>query len=379
MSFTENGEIIFSVLSETGRIKITNTNEIGRWIFGTISRSVTYNIDTLIQKLNINRNYNIDILIQKLNIERTLVNDILLILLLNKNYSIDTLIQKLNVDRSEIIDLILQKAFSQNQNIDILIKKLDIDTNQSIDVLIQKLNIERNYNIDIVLENDNILKDYIIDVLIKKLNIDANQSVDILIQKFDLDRSIVIDALIVSLALDRNYVLDIFIKKLNIDKNLLLDLVLSLSGLIQSQSHIYLRNAAEIIKRILNDNWNSGNVPIPSMSTQMNPTKRLNYRDEDWIIIDYVEYSEKYSDILRDFVDTSTKVKLNVGTTVNETRLNDLFTEIRRILYTKRRDLVYDSFDIVSDIKKVNKSNTKRNFYVMDVEFDIKEVIEAVS
>lgn len=362
---SETGEWIVDSVSETGRIQSNSLLELGRWVFsiGANTYNRTYTIDALLQKLNINKTYSIDTLIQKLNISRNYTQDLLLVLAINRTQSIDVLLQKLNIDRNYVIDALIQKL-STDRNItsDILLQKLNIDRNYSIDAFIQKLNIERSVVLDVI------------------LNVAAkNYSIDVLVQKLNIDRNIVIDLMLI-LTIDRNYVLDILIKKLNINRTIVLDLLLSAAynQTINSISRIYLQNAAEVVKRILMENWDYTNLGTPTIDLLTN-VKRIDYHSNDWILIDTLDYDEDYADLFRDFVTTRTKIKLNVMTSESWSKLNILYRQIESIIRSIRKNVGYDNYDVVGTIRKVDKSSGLRKLYSADIEFELKEIVKSVT
>ena len=171
----------------------------------------TYVIDSLLKKANINKEYSINVLLKSLNIDKTYVADILLKKLnIEDNYTLDTLIKKLNIERSYVIDAILKYSITSNYTLDTLVKKLNIDKTYTLDTLVKKLNID---------------KTYVIDILIKLLNINEQYSIDTLIQKLNIEKSYVIDILI-KRSITRNYSIDVLIKKLNVERSYVIDTLL---------------------------------------------------------------------------------------------------------------------------------------------------------
>lgn len=146
---------------------------------------------------------------------------------------------------------------------------------------------------------------------------------------------------------------------------------------IPSESYIYLNNPSEVVRRVLLDNWNSDNVPLPNIIVGVD-IKRINYRDNDWLIINVEDFSENYVDLWRDWVDTETKMKINIGTTNGSYRLESLYSEVERILLSVRKNIGYDDYKIIGGIKKTQYSQDKRKFFNAEVTFEMKEIVKGV-
>lgn len=204
------------------------------------TKTKTYSIDVMFEKLGITKTDNIDVLLKKLGL--TITNDI------------DVLIG-LRLTKTDLIDVLFKKfGITATDSIDVLFKKLGIPATNSIDTilasrftvteLIDMMLLKRRYtpySMDVVLEKFGITKPFSIDTLFKKLAItgptpliDVNLAtrilvtniIDIRLGEMGITIENSIDLLLSKLAIIKTDSIDVLFKKLEIPITTSIDVIL---------------------------------------------------------------------------------------------------------------------------------------------------------
>ena len=238
-----------------------------------ITYTNTYNIDTLLQKLNIINNYKNDIILQKLNITNTdkidallkqlnitntdkidtillklgitsadKIDTVLLKLGITNGYEINTILSKLGIISTDKIDTVLLKlgitsadkidtvllklGITNGYEINTILSKLGITTTNKINILLQKLNVTSTDKIDILLQKLNIINGYDIDAILKKLGISTINNIDILLKQLNINQEYIINTILKQLDINRDDSIDTILKQLNINENCTMDILL---------------------------------------------------------------------------------------------------------------------------------------------------------
>lgn len=180
---------------------------------GAVTYTKTYNIDTLIKKLNITKSYGLDAALKKE---------------LAKTYTTDILLKKPDITKTYGLDVALLKTIVKSYALDSLLKKLDTTKTYSVDALLEKIDQAVNYMIDSIFKKtvsktygidayfgeiiSTYTRNYLVDTLIKKLDATKSYNINALLKKLDLPKTYSIDTILLKLGV-KTYEIDAVLKK----------------------------------------------------------------------------------------------------------------------------------------------------------------------
>lgn len=117
----------------------------------------------------------------------------------------------------------------------------------------------------------------------------------------------------------------------------------------------------QIFVDLLNDNWIITNVAKPTIGLVEN-YKRINVKNGDYIMVyESAGLSRIRGDVQWSSEDIGGNVKMDIRTT-SKTRLNDLYTEVQRILYANRIEPA-TGWHKLEDSNRVNLTNKAVGLY----------------
>jgi len=139
-------------------------------------------LDTILEKLNLDRNYISNTLLEKLR-SNEINLDTLLRGLGVSNYDINTIITKLNKGEGLLFDLLIGIANIKVLSSDIILKALNISKQQVLDAILKSLNIVEHMSFDSIISELNIPISSIINMVLERLDLRAQFMVDALLQE----------------------------------------------------------------------------------------------------------------------------------------------------------------------------------------------------
>ncbi len=178
----------------------------------------TYDIDTLLKKMNLENKNNKDVLLKQMNLDEDYDLDTLLKLNdIKEDYDLDIVLKRLHELKQFDVDTILKLMdISASELLNILIKILNEDIDMNLDTLIKIMGNTIDYDIDLLIKNLGLSTDESIDIILKNMNVTEDMGLDVLLKKI-VSKSYNLD-MISSLVVPLPFKFDTFIKMNDIDE-----------------------------------------------------------------------------------------------------------------------------------------------------------------
>ena len=140
------------------------------------------------------------------------------------------------------------------------------------------------------------------------------------------------------------------------------------------------------IVNILREGWDTDNVAKPmihDVTLVSQPTKR-DLRQNDKIFVYEASYAENIRDIGYNNIGWVKRISIDIRTALAPPRIYDLWKEVRRCLWNKRKTPTDDDsanfpFCTIEGLTRNNLSDGSKGYYRIVYDVELKKMTEAVS